>query len=114
MLHLSGDVKKTKYKLTWLAASDELVPLTLVEFDHLITKKKVEEDDDFMALVNENSRSTSSALGDANMRTLQRGDILQLERKGYFRVDEPQTKPGKPMVLFLIPDGRDTKKAAAK
>lgn len=40
------------------------------------------------------------------MRTLQKGDVLQLERKGYFIVDEPLTKPGKPIVLFNIPDGR--------
>jgi len=40
------------------------------------------------------------------MRTFQKGDILQLERKGYFIVDEPLTKPGKAMVLFAIPDGR--------
>jgi glutamyl-tRNA synthetase len=40
------------------------------------------------------------------MRALQQGDILQLERKGYYIVDEPYTKAGKPMVLFNIPDGR--------
>ncbi|CAI7906280.1 unnamed protein product [Closterium sp. NIES-53] len=41
VLHLEGSVKTTKLKLTWLADSDELVPLTLVELDYLITKKKV-------------------------------------------------------------------------
>ena len=41
VLHLEGSVKATKLKLTWLADSDELVPLTLVELDYLITKKKV-------------------------------------------------------------------------
>ncbi len=46
-LHLEGDVKKTKWKLTWLASKAELVPLQLVDFDYLITKKKIEEDDDF-------------------------------------------------------------------
>jgi len=40
------------------------------------------------------------------MRTLQKGDVLQLERKGYFIVDEPLTTHGKPLVLFSIPDGR--------
>lgn len=46
------------------------------------------------------------ATGDLNMRALQQGDILQLERKGYYIVDEAYTKAGKPMVLFNIPDGR--------
>jgi glutamyl-tRNA synthetase len=40
-LHLAGDFKKTKLKLTWLADVPDLVPLTLTEFDYLITKKKV-------------------------------------------------------------------------
>jgi glutamyl-tRNA synthetase len=40
------------------------------------------------------------------MRTLQKGDVLQLERKGYFIVDQPLTSPSKPIVLFAIPDGR--------
>lgn len=41
VLHLEGSVKTTKLKLTWLPDIDELVSLTLVEFDYLITKKKV-------------------------------------------------------------------------
>ena len=45
------------------------------------------------------------AVGDANMRKLQKGEVLQLERKGYFIIDQPHLK-GKPMVLFAIPDGR--------
>lgn len=46
--------------------------------------------------------------GDPNMRTLQKGEVLQLERKGYYVVDEPYgvKGPGRPMVLFAIPDGR--------
>jgi glutamyl-tRNA synthetase len=40
-LHLAGDFKKTRLKLTWLADVPELVPLTLTDFDCLITKKKV-------------------------------------------------------------------------
>jgi glutamyl-tRNA synthetase len=42
------------------------------------------------------------------MRTLQKGDVLQLERKGYYIVDEPYGAkgPGRPIVLFCIPDGR--------
>lgn len=41
ILHLEGSVKTTKLKLTWLPDSDELVTLSLVDFDYLITKKKV-------------------------------------------------------------------------
>eukprot|EP00798_Chlamydomonas_sp_ICE-L_P023367 gene23367-30628_t len=108
-LHLAGDFKKTKSKLHWLSQSEELVALTLSDFDYLINKKKVEEDDDFMTLVNDQTRFDKAALGDPNMRSLQKGDIIQLERKGYYIVDEPQLKPGKPIVLLSIPDGKEKK-----
>lgn len=48
----------------------------------------------------------TEAVGDANMRSLQKGDVIQLERKGYYIVDQPLTKPGGQVVLFNIPDGR--------
>ncbi|PNW76392.1 hypothetical protein CHLRE_11g467547v5 [Chlamydomonas reinhardtii] len=109
-LNLAGDVKKTKLKLTWLAAVPECetVELSLLDFDYLITKKKVEEDDNFMDLVNPVTKFEKAALGDPNMRSLQKGDVIQLERKGYYIVDEPHgvKGAGKPMVLFAIPDGR--------
>lgn len=39
-------MKTTKNKLTWVPTSK--VPVTLYEFDHLITKEKLEADDDFI------------------------------------------------------------------
>jgi glutamyl-tRNA synthetase len=39
-----------------------------------------------------------AALGDGNMRNLRKGDIIQLERKGYFIVDRPLISAGKPLV----------------
>lgn len=108
-LNLAGDFKKTKWKLTWLAQLDELIPLSLVDFDHLITKKKLEEGDEFESFVNPVTWIEKAALGDPNMRNLNKSDIIQLERKGYFIVDKPFTKPGQPIVLFNIPDGRTKK-----
>ncbi len=55
VLHLEGSVKTTKLKLTWLPDISTLTPLRLVELDHLITKKKPEEDDKIEDLVNPNS-----------------------------------------------------------
>lgn len=108
VLHLQGSVKTTKLKLTWLPEINELVPLTLVEFGYLITKKKVEEDEDFVDVVNPETKKEIAAVGDSNMRNLKLGDILQLERKGYFRCDAPFVRPSKPIVLYAIPDGRQT------
>ncbi len=49
---------------------------------HVLPMVQVEEDDNFMDLVNPNTRFESPASGDANMRILQKGEVLQLERKG--------------------------------
>ncbi|GAB2224372.1 hypothetical protein Drorol1_Dr00005127 [Drosera rotundifolia] len=106
VLHLEGSVKTTKLKLTWLPESDELIKLSLLEFDYLITKKKLEEDEDFVDVLNPCTRKETLALGDSNMRNLKHGEIIQLERKGYFRCDLTYLRPSKPVVLFAIPDGR--------
>lgn len=106
VLNLDGSVKSTKLKLTWLPNIDELVHLSLVEYDYLITKKKLEDGDDFTAVLNPCTKKETLALGDSNMRNLKRGEILQLERKGYFRCDVPFIRSSKPIVLVAIPDGR--------
>ncbi|XP_010687370.1 glutamate--tRNA ligase, cytoplasmic-like [Beta vulgaris subsp. vulgaris] len=109
VLHLEGSVKATKLRLTWLPEMDELVRLQLVEFDYLITKEKLEkmqDEEDFLKTLNPVTRKDTLALGDSNMRNLKSGDIIQLERKGYFRCDVPYLRHSKPMVLFAIPDGR--------
>ena len=54
----------------------------------------------------------SAALCDPCLRTVQAGEVIQLERKGFFRVDTPYDgSADKPAVLFLIPDGKGKKVA---
>lgn len=54
----------------------------------------------------------SAALCDPCLRTVQAGEVIQLERKGFFRVDTPYGgSADKPAVLFLIPDGKGKKVA---
>jgi len=108
-LNLAGDVKKTKLKLTWLPQIEDLVEITLVDYGYLITCKKVEEGDVFEDLVNPNSMSEAQALGDANMRGIKHGEVLQIERKGYYICDKVYGGPGKPSVFLNIPDGREKK-----
>lgn len=116
---MEGDFKKTDKKVTWIAAVDtipadapnaaELCPLLLQDFDYLITVPKLEEGDDFQAAINPKTKIESYAVGEPSMRALPAGTIVQLERKGFYRVDKPAVSTSgetKPMLLFAIPDGR--------
>lgn len=113
-LHLEGDFKKTKKKLTWLADGSELVKVELMDYDYLITKKKVEEEDELADLLTPVTEFKTEASADGNVAELNKGDIIQFERKGYYIVDAVATS-STPARLILIPDGKvasTTSKAA--
>lgn len=104
-LHLEGDYKKTKWKLTWLPANvNELADVVLVEYDTLISVPAIPKDDDWTKYVNRNSKAETEAFGDPNLRKLKKGDQFQLERLGYFVLD---VNPEDNKTLYLIdtPDG---------
>ena len=105
-LHLEGDFKKTEKKITWLSTQGQnLVPVELVDFDYLLTKDSLQEDDKLEDFLNEKTEFRDSAVADCNVADLKEDDIIQFERKGFYRVDRPYTK-GKPAVLFNIPTGK--------
>ena len=104
-LHLEGDFKKTKRKLTWLPNLPEnLTPVTLIEYDHLITKPSLLEGENFENFVNPTTIHETRCLGDPNLRTLQKGQRIQLERRGYFICEKPLFKTDE-IQLIAIPDG---------
>ena len=105
-LHLDGDFRKTKKKITWLAQPDGahgLVDVTLLDHDYLITKKKLEENDDVKDFVTPVSEFRDEARADANVADLKKGDIIQFERKGYYIFDG--VVDGRHEFIH-IPDGR--------
>ncbi|KAJ7074159.1 glutamate-tRNA ligase [Mycena amicta] len=105
-LHLEGDFRKTKKKVTWLAQSASthtLAPIVLLDYDYLITKKKLEENDDVKDYVTPQTEFRVDAVADANVVDLKPGDIMQFERKGYYIFDGEVN--GK-KEFICIPDGR--------
>ena len=112
-LHLEGDFKKTKHKLTWLADTSDVVPVDLVDFDHLLSKDKLEEDESFEDFLTPVTEFHTDAIADVNVKDMKVGDIIQFERKGYYRLDA-LPKDGKPYVFFTIPDGKAVNKYGAK
>lgn len=104
-LHLEGDFKKTDKKITWLSTSQDLVPVQLVDFDHLITKDKLEENDVLEDFLTPQTEFTTHALADCNVADIKADDIIQFERKGYFRCDRA-VGPNEAAVFFNIPTGK--------
>ncbi|PWN39540.1 glutamyl-tRNA synthetase [Ceraceosorus guamensis] len=112
--HLDGDFKKTEKKVTWLAdapvgatpRSGRLTEVLLLDYDYLITKKKLEEDDEFEKFVTPVTQFETLAIADSNVSELAEGQSIQFERKGYFILDKAQGKDGK-REFIRIPDGRE-------
>ena len=104
-LHLQGDVKTTSKKITWLSTDQELIPLKLYDFDHLITKDKLGEEDQLEDVLAEKTEFVTEAVADCNVAGLKEGDIVQFDRKGYFRIDKP-LRHGEAAVAFQIPTGK--------
>jgi len=101
-----GDIKAAKRKISWLAGVPENIPVVLSEFDNLISKEKLEEDDKFEDFINPDTQAETEVIGDAGLKTLKENDIIQLERRGFYRVDRPYVNENKPLMLFMVPDGK--------
>ncbi|KAJ1817583.1 glutamate--tRNA ligase, partial [Coemansia sp. RSA 2599] len=108
-LHLEGDVKATKKKITWLGQSPEIHPVEalLVDYDYLITKKKLEEEDSVEDVLTPKTEFDDAAMVDANVARLPQGSVIQLERRGYYIVDKVAGQNELGLVtLIKIPDGK--------
>ncbi|RMZ83948.1 hypothetical protein DV737_g1377, partial [Chaetothyriales sp. CBS 132003] len=107
-LHLDGDFKTTKKKITWLSTDQTLVHVQLHDFDHLLNKDKLTEEEethweDFLTPVTD---VQTDALADCNVWDVKVDDVLQFDRKGYYRCDRAATKDT-PAVFFKIPTGKE-------
>ncbi|KAH0583669.1 hypothetical protein H2248_009283 [Termitomyces sp. 'cryptogamus'] len=105
-LNLEGDFRKTKKKITWLSqhtSANPLARVTLLDYDYLITKKKLEEDDNVADFITPVTEFREEAVADANVKDLKKGEIIQFERKGYYIYDGEVDGVRE---FILIPDGR--------
>ncbi|KAJ7180525.1 tRNA synthetases class I, catalytic domain-containing protein [Mycena filopes] len=104
-LHLEGDFKATKRKITWLAQSSDrpLVEVTLLDYDYIITKKKLEEGDNWEDFITPETEFHDEALADANVLDLGAEKTIQFERKGFYRFDGDI---GGRLQFIKIPDGK--------
>ena len=71
----------------------------------------MDKDDDFKNFIGKETKVEVEMLGDPELRKLKKGDVIQIQRRGFFIVDSPYKEPGahncKPanIRLIAIPDG---------
>lgn len=106
-LHLDGDVKKTKKKVTWLASSPgNMTKCQLFSFDYLITKDKLEKTDNLEDFLTSVTEYKTEAWADCNVSSLAVGNVIQFERKGFYRLDATSSFPDGQMAFFEVPTGK--------
>lgn len=107
--NLQGDFQKTEKKVTWLAidakTNRKLTLIRLLDFDYLITKRQLEEDDKFDDFLTRETIFETDAIAEFSVTELRAGDTIQFERKGYYILDKEQGKDGK-REFIRIPDGK--------
>ncbi|KRX87919.1 Bifunctional glutamate/proline--tRNA ligase [Trichinella pseudospiralis] len=106
---------KNTLKLTWLCEEDkrekQLIPIIASHFDNVISKAILGKDEDFKKFICRDSRHDFEMVGERAMCQINRGDIVQLQRKGFYICDQPYNASSpytglpSPLILFNIPDG---------
>ncbi|XP_012532883.1 bifunctional glutamate/proline--tRNA ligase [Monomorium pharaonis] len=123
-LNLTDKNYKNTLKLTWLAEplseSDPKVknsnPIKCyaVYFNHIMSVPILGKDDDFKNFIAKNTRKEVQMLGEVELKHVKKGEIIQLQRKGFFICDvpyapmSPYSSREQPIILFHIPDGHTT------
>ncbi|XP_011063777.1 PREDICTED: bifunctional glutamate/proline--tRNA ligase [Acromyrmex echinatior] len=122
-LNLEDKNYKNTLKLTWLAESlptsdsnaekSNPIKCYAVYFDHIMSVPVLGKDDDFKNFVAKNTRKEIRMLGEVELKRVKKGEIIQLQRKGFFICDIPYASSSystrePPIVLFHIPDGHTT------
>ena len=121
VIGLSGErqpeasVKKIPRKFTWVAQTPDVLAGTIKEYDHLITKPKLEENEDFKDFLRDPSTGSMQVLLEPCLRSLKQGDVIQLMRRGFFRVDQAHDEAKQQgLELILVPDGKEKSMSTLK
>lgn len=90
----------------WVPMKNKLfTKVILREFDHLITVKKMEDNQKPEDVLNPKTMYETVVYAESVIEQIPQGDKIQLERRGYFYVDQVSTE-NSPIILSFIPDGK--------
>ncbi|KAL0211229.1 hypothetical protein P9112_009527 [Eukaryota sp. TZLM1-RC] len=106
-LALDDKVFKKTWKIQWVADVPDVIRFDAAYFGYLVNVKKVEAHHEFDQIANPNSKKTLSYVGEPAMKTLSHSQHLQLQRLGFFIVDQaPVIESG--LKLIYVPSGKGT------
>ena len=97
------DYKTTK-KINWIVP-DGAVKITMREWNFLLKKDALEENEDIVDAVTEIPNADTVLLCEPFMATFGKGQIVQLERRAEIIIDEVENN--QPSITFLIPTGAE-------
>lgn len=106
------DLKDTNFKdpkkVHWLPNKKELYcTVNVIEYDHLLSVKKPDDEKDFTQVVNPKSKFVTEFLAEGIVKTLPPRTHIQFERRGYFVIDRKQVVAEKEHIdAIFIPDGK--------
>ncbi|KAI0977807.1 hypothetical protein GJ496_007971 [Pomphorhynchus laevis] len=113
----NNDFKKTK-KISWIAEpinNNDCTPILALVYGDLISKAKVEPNDDISQLCQHKSKYEFLLIGEPTLKEIRKGQVIQIQRRGFFICDQPfeplcyNTFVKSPLVLISIPEGSQKK-----
>lgn len=101
------ELKNTR-KVCWVPADPSLhTVVNFIEYDQLITKPTIEEEDNLDDFLNHRSKIVTKFIAEKEIATLKENEFIQIERRGYCRVDKDEMNNGFVDLIF-IPTGKQT------
>lgn len=116
------DFKSAARLVTWVSNSPHEIQVDAWEYDYILDDKADDDDaaeddegaaaaaatsgSDWRKHINRNSAACTVLVANAALRVAQKGQVVQLERRGLYIVDRPCVRDGERMRLIKIPDGK--------
>ena len=67
----------------------------------------MEEEDKLEDIITKQSYLPYKGKGEAAFRCVKKGEIIQVERRGFYICDAPYLRAEEPVRLFFVPDGKN-------
>lgn len=102
-LNKNPEDRKVKGVIHWVSADHAIqAPIRLFDRLFLVEKPDADRERDFLEFVNPDSYSESTALGEPALAAMVPGQVVQLERIGYFCADALLSLPGEPVLNCTV------------